>query len=144
MPILVDSSVWIDFFNGAETAEVDALDRLLGSEALLVGDLILAEVLQGFRDDRHWTTARDALLRFPVVTIGGREVALEGARHYRALRALGVAVRKTIDCLIATYCLREDLDLLHADRDFEPFAEHLGLRVVTPGDGSASTRADGP
>lgn len=130
MRTLVDSSVWIDFFNGASTPEVERLDRLLGREIVLVGDLILAEVLQGFREPHHWHAARDALLRFPVVEIVGREMALESARNYRALRSAGITVRKTIDCLIATWCLRENVALLHADRDFEPFTRHLGLRVL--------------
>lgn len=130
MRILVDSSVWIDFFNGADTPEVELLEQLLGREPLLVGDLILAEVLQGFRELHHWHAARDALLCFPVVEMVGREVALDSARNYRTLRSAGITVRKTIDSLIATWCLRENVSLLHSDRDFEPFARHLGLRVV--------------
>lgn len=132
MPILVDSSVWIDFFNGSFTPEVALLDRLLGRAPLVVGDLVVAEVLQGFREDRDHEQAKDALLRFPVLPMGGLELALESAANYRALRRQGITVRKTIDCWIATFCLREDLELLHADRDFDPFATHLGLRVVEP------------
>ncbi|HEX2162578.1 MAG TPA: PIN domain nuclease [Thermoanaerobaculia bacterium] len=133
MPILVDSSVWIDYFNGAVTPEADHLDRLLGRTSLVITDLILGEVLQGFREDRDFGRAREALLRLPVLPMAGVELALESAHSYRALRRKGITVRSTIDCWIATFCLREGLELLHADRDFEPFARHLGLKVVTPG-----------
>lgn len=130
MPILVDSSVWIDFFNGTYTPEVALLDRLLGKAPLVVGDLIVAELLQGFREDRDHDEAREALLRFPVLSMSGLDLALESATNYRTLRRKGITVRKAIDCWIATFCLREGLELLHADRDFDPFASHLGLRVV--------------
>lgn len=132
MAILVDSSVWIDFFNGTSTPQVDLLHGLLGNTPLVVGDLIVAEVLQGFRDDRDHEAAKEALLRFPVRSMGGLDLALASAASYRALRRKGITVRKTIDCWIATFCMRENLELLHADRDFEPFAIHLGLRVVEP------------
>jgi predicted nucleic acid-binding protein len=127
--ILVDSSVWIDFFNDAPAPEVEILDGLLGRASIVVGDLILAEVLQGFRHDRDHDRARDALLRFPVLPMGGLDLALASAANYRALRRKGATIRKTVDCWIATFCLRENLELLHSDRDFEPFAKHLGLRV---------------
>lgn len=126
--ILVDSSVWIDWFRGTATAEADRLDGLIGTADLLVGDLILAEVLQGFADDRHFAAAQDALARFPVITIGGPAIALAAARHHRQLRALGVTVRKTIDCLIATRCLADGLALLSSDRDFDGFTAHFGLQ----------------
>lgn len=132
MAILVDSSVWVDFFNGTPTPEVDLLDRLLGKARLVVGDLIVAEVLQGFRHDRDHEQAKEALLRFPVLSMGGLDLALASAVNYRTLRRRGITVRKTIDCWIATFCLRENLELLHADRDFEPFALHLGLQVAEP------------
>lgn len=125
---LVDSSVWIDYFRGAATAQTDRLDALLGSEPVAVGDLMLAEVLQGFANDRDFDVARKLLTSLDVIDIGGREVALTAARNFRALRALGVTVRKTIDTLIATRCIVDDLDLLYSDRDFDPFVKHLGLR----------------
>jgi predicted nucleic acid-binding protein len=127
---LVDSSVWIDFFNGARTPQVDLLDRLLGQQAVVVGDVILAEVLQGFRRDRDVRLARAALLRFPVVDMVGKDVALASALAYRQLRARGVTIRRVLDCLIATYCIQARLQLLHADRDFDPFERHFGLRVL--------------
>ncbi|AZS20334.1 MULTISPECIES: PIN domain nuclease [unclassified Caulobacter] len=125
--ILVDSSVWIDFFRGVSTPQVERLDSLLGAEPLVVGDLILTEVLQGFTRQRDFDRALAALSAFTLVEIGGRDVALQAARHYRTLRALGVTPRKTIDTLIATRCLESGHALLFSDRDFEPFVEHLGL-----------------
>jgi hypothetical protein len=128
--ILVDSSVWIDFFRGARTAATDRLDDLLASEPLFVGDLMLTEVLQGFTTDRDFARAQELLTSLDVVEIGGREIAVAAARNYRQLRSLGVTVRKTIDCLIATRCIVDGYALLHADRDFEPFVQHLGLRTA--------------
>ena len=128
--IVVDTSVWIDYFNGVVTRETALLDALLGVEPIVIGDLILAEVLQGFGaegDARKARTALDRLLFQPMV---GRDVALASARNYRALRARGVTVRKTIDMLIATFCLENGHRLLHADRDFVPIVEQLGLETL--------------
>jgi len=138
--ILVDSSVWIDFFRGAATPQVKLLDALLGIEPLAIGDLILAEVLQGFRSDRDFNQARQLLSTFQMVNIVDSQLAVQAARNFRALRAKGITVRKTVDTLIATCCIRKGHVLLHSDRDFEPFAVHLGLRVAYPGPG----RPDGP
>ncbi len=126
--ILVDSSVWIDYFRGAVTLQTERLDALLGSETLAVGDLILTEVLQGFNNERDFNQARKLLTALAVVEIGGREVAIQAARNFRTLRLMGVTVRKTIDILIATRCIESDFVLLYSDRDFEPFVEHLGMR----------------
>lgn len=126
--ILVDSSVWIDFFRGTVTPQTERLDVLLGSELLVVGDLILAEVLQGFSSERDFNQARKLLTALDVVTLGGPEIAIQAARNFRTLRARGVTIRKTIDTLIATRCIESDYSLLFSDRDFEPFVEHLGLR----------------
>ena len=126
--ILVDSSVWIDFFRGTVTPQTERLDALLGSELLVVGDLILAEVLQGFSSERDFNQARKLLTALDVVTLGGPEIAVQAARNFRTLRARGVTIRKTIDTLIATRCIESDYALLFSDRDFEPFVEHLGLR----------------
>lgn len=125
--ILVDSSVWIDFFRGTATPQVDRLDALLGVEPLAIGDLILTEVLQGFSRQSDFDQALAALGAFTLVEIGGQDVALQAARNYRALRGLGVTPRKTIDTLIATRCIESGHALLFSDRDFEPFVEHLGL-----------------
>ena len=128
--ILVDSSVWIAFFRGTPTREAEWLDRNLGIEPLVVGDLILAEVLQGFTDDRGFDEARRLLGRLDPLTLGGAEIAVEAAENDRRLRKLGVTVRGTVDVIIATRCLVNGLWLLHGDRDFDVFEQHLGLRVV--------------
>ena len=126
--ILVDSSVWIDFFRGTSTLQSERLDQLLGSEPLAVGDLILTEVLQGFIIERDFNRARKLLTSLDVVELGGRDMAVKAARNFRSLRSLGVTVRKTIDTLIATRCIESDYALLYSDRDFDPFVAHLGLR----------------
>jgi predicted nucleic acid-binding protein len=128
--ILVDSSVWIDYFKGTITAQTDKLDALLGHEPLAIGDLILLEVLQGFADERDFNRARKMLTSLTVIELGGQEIAIQAAKNFRALRVRGVTVRKTIDTVIATRCIESGYDLLHNDRDFDPFVNHLGLRVV--------------
>jgi predicted nucleic acid-binding protein len=128
--ILVDSSVWIDYFKGAVTPQTEKLDQLLGREPLSTGDLILTEVLQGFTRDRDFDTATRLMSSLTIVELGGREIAMQAARNFRALRNLGVTIRKTIDAVIATRCIESGYRLLHNDRDFDPFARHLGLRVV--------------
>jgi predicted nucleic acid-binding protein len=126
--ILVDSSVWIDFFRGTVTPQTERLDALLGAEPLVVGDLVLAEVLQGFSSERDFNRARQLLTALDVVELGGQEIAIQAARNFRTLRARGVTIRKTIDTLIATRCIESDYSLLFSDRDFDPFVEYLGLR----------------
>lgn len=131
--ILVDSSVWIDYFRGTITAQTEKLDQLLGNEPLAIGDLILLEVLQGFADDRDFDTARKMLTALTVVELGGRDIAIQAAQNFRKLRNRGITVRKTIDMVIATRCIESGYDLLHNDRDFDPFVIQLGLRVVAEG-----------
>jgi predicted nucleic acid-binding protein len=126
--ILVDSSVWIDYFRGTATPQAERLDALLGTEPIATGDLILAEVLQGFVSDRDFNQARKLLTSLTIVELGGKDVAVQAAKNFRALRAHGVTVRKTIDTIIATRCIESRLPLLYSDRDFDPFVEHLGLR----------------
>jgi hypothetical protein len=128
--ILVDSSVWIDYFKGTVTPQTEKLDSLLGHEPLAIGDLILTEVLQGFDSDRAFHVARRLLTSLMVVELGGQEIAIQAAKNFRALRRLGVTVRKMIDTVIATRCIESGYELLHSDRDFEPFVRHLGLRVT--------------
>lgn len=131
--ILVDSSVWIDYFRGAPTPESDTLDAMLGSEPLAIGDLILAEVLRGFDSDRDFNQARKLLGSLMVIDIGGEDIAIQAARNHRVLRSMGVTVRKTIDTLIATRCIASGHSLLYSDRDFDPFVRHLGLRPALSG-----------
>ena len=131
--ILVDSSVWIDYFRGTATPQAERLESLLGTEPIATGDLILTEVLQGFVSDRDFNQARKLLTSLVVVDLAGQHIAIQAAKNFRALRALGVSVRKTIDTVIATRCIENGLPLLYSDRDFDPFVEHLGLRSALPG-----------
>jgi len=128
--ILVDSSVWIDFFNGVENKQTAALRLCNRRSVSLVGDLIMLEVLQGFRHDRDAKRARDAFLALGPVPLCNNEVALRAAENFRSLRRLGVTVRKITDTIIATYCIEHSLPLLHNDRDFVPFQDYLGLRIA--------------
>ena len=126
--IVVDSSVWIDYFTGHDTPEANHLDSLLGQELIAIGDLVLAEVLQGFRADKDFRKARDLLLSLHVVNMLNTTIALKSAANFRALRKMGLTVRKTVDSIIATYCIENQLPLLHSDKDFQPFHEHLNLK----------------
>lgn len=128
--ILVDSSVWVDYFRGTGTAQTNKLNRLLGNELLATGDLILAEVLQGIDSDREFNQVRKMLDSLELVELGGRAIAIQAAKNFRTLRARGVTIRKTIDTLIATWCIDRQCELLHDDADFKPFTKYLGLRVV--------------
>ncbi len=127
--ILVDSSVWIDYFNGKVSRQTDLLDNLLQERILLVGDLILAEVLQGFRRDEDLRTAKKLLSNLEYADMLGRDVALHSVKLYRSLRKKGITVRRTIDSLIAAFCIKGGHTLLHADRDFDLLARHCGLKV---------------
>jgi predicted nucleic acid-binding protein len=129
--ILVDSSVWIDYFRGAPSAEAAHLDKLLGTGPVLIGDLILTEVLQGFATDADFNQARTLLDSLDVVPLAGASICVQAARNFRTLRRQGVSVRKTIDTIIATCCIENGYALLHNDRDFDAFERHLGLRVAT-------------
>lgn len=128
--ILVDSGVWIDYFRGTPTPQADKLDSLLGDEPLAIGDLILAEVLQGFGSDKDFKQAKKLLTSLVVVELGGQKIAVQAARNFRTLRSMGITIRKTIDTIIATHCIENSYTLLHCDRDFEPFVTHLGLRTA--------------
>jgi hypothetical protein len=127
--ILVDTSVWIDYFNGEVTGQTDTLDALLGTESLGIGDLILAEVLQGFRLDRDFRRAKELLTSLSLFEMLGVENAVRSAENYRVLRKRGITIRKTADVIIASFCIAEDHALLFSDRDFVPFVEELGLRT---------------
>jgi len=128
--IVVDTSVWIDYFNGARTPQVDRLEELLGERLLAIGDLILAELLQGFTTESDAKRALRLLEPLEFVPMAGRDVAIQSAAFYRSLRRRGVTVRKTMDMLIGTFCLLHDHELLHDDRDFALLEKHLGLRTV--------------
>jgi len=128
--ILVDSSVWIGYFNGTTTWQTQKLDSLLGREPLVIGDLILTEVLQGFAGERDFNAVKNLLTSLEIVELGGKDIAIQAAINFRLLRAMGVTVRKTIDSIIATRCIESGHRLLHDDKDFVPFVKHLGMREV--------------
>jgi hypothetical protein len=128
--IVVDSSVWIDYFNGNNTYETDTLDNLLGSQEVATGDLIVLEVLRGFRSDKDFQLAKSHLTSLVQYNMLNPELALKATEHYRKLRKKGITVRKTADIIIATFCLESGHPLLFSDRDFKPFVDYLGLRSV--------------
>jgi predicted nucleic acid-binding protein len=128
--ILVDSGVWIDYFNGEDLPHTQELDHLLGNREIVVTELIVTEVLQGFRRKKDFADTLKVLDAFRLESISGREIAVQAARNFRYLRSLGFTIRKTVDTLIATKCIVSGLELLHNDRDFVPFEEHLGLRTI--------------
>lgn len=129
--LVVDSSVWIDFFNDAPHSAVELLDHLLdsGEVRIVVPDLVLFEVLRGFRHEHDHRNARRLMESLHVESTGGADLALIAAQHYRSLRAQGVTVRSGIDVLVAAYCIEHDYALLHRDRDFDAFEERRGLRA---------------
>ena len=129
--ILVDSSVWVDYFNGRETPETNKLDSLLGVEPLAIGDIILAEVLQGFRSDTDYQTAKELLTSLTIFEMLGLNFAIKSADNYRMLRKRGITIRKTADVIIATFCIENQNSLLFSDKDFLPFVQHLGLLTVS-------------
>lgn len=130
--VIVDTTVPVDYLQGARNAETDWLDAALGRQRLGLTDIILCEVLQSVRDDVAAKAVERALAKLVIFETGGLALARDAARNYRTLRSRGHTVRKTIDCLIATFCLREHHSLLHRDRDFDPFEEFLELSVVHP------------
>ena len=130
--VIVDTTVWIDYFRGSANRETVWLDRELGNQPLGLTDIILCEVLQGIPDDRSFRRVHRDLMRLTIFDTGGAEVAIAAAQNYRTLRRRGHTVRKTIDCLIATFCIRSGHPLLHRDRDFDVFERELGLSVVNP------------
>ncbi len=130
--ILVDSSVWIDYFNGKRSWQTDLLDNYLSDVPIIMGDLILTEVLQGFKSDKDFKIAKSFLSILPFRPMGGYNVAIQSAQNYRRLRKAGITVRKTIDVIIATFCIIYGLTLLHDDRDFNPIASHFPLKMSVP------------
>lgn len=131
MQILVDSSVWIEYFTGAPSAEADYLHFQLGRQALAVADVVIAEVLQVLPEEVHRRQAWDALTKFWLVEVGGVDLAWSAAEHYHTLKARGIPVRMD-QCRLATYCINERFALLHSSPGYDPFEEHLGLTVARP------------
>jgi predicted nucleic acid-binding protein len=129
--VIVDTTVWIDYLRGIKNPQTAWLDDQMTTQRIGLTDLILCEVLQGIQDPTLFSQIRDEILRrFHLFDTGGKELAIAAARNYRTLRERGYTVRTTIDCVIATFCLQAGYELLHRDRDFDPFEEVLGLRVV--------------
>ena len=128
--ILVDSSVWIDYFNGKPTWQTDLLDNYLSNVPIIMGDLILTEVLQGFKNDHDFHKAKELLSNFQFMEMLGRDLAVKSAENYRYLRKKGVTVRKTIDVIIGTFCIHHKISLLHKDLDFQPIIEYLKLDAI--------------
>ena len=128
--ILVDSSVWIGYFNGKINPQTEWLDSALGKEIIIVGDLILTEVLQGFKSNHDFNKAKELLTNFHLMEMLGHELAIKNAENYRFLRKKGVTVRKTIDVIIGTFCINYNISLLHDDQDFDPLTRYLGLNAV--------------
>ncbi len=126
--IVVDSSVWIDYFIGAENTQTNTLHARLGNQPVAAGDLILAEVLQGFRKDKDFKNAKMLFESVRIFEMLDVDIAIKSAENFRKLRKKGITVRKTIDTIIATYCIEENIPLLYSDRDFKPFVKHLGLQ----------------
>lgn len=130
--VIIDTTVWIDYLNGTASAQAAWLDREAERQRLGLTDIILCEVLQGIRNDAAFAQVRRTLENFEVFETGGTDLAVAASQNYRRLRHMGFTVRKTIDCLIATFCMETGHPLLHHDRDFDPFEKYLGLGVVHP------------
>jgi predicted nucleic acid-binding protein len=129
--IVVDTSVWIDYFKGIDSQETNILDHALDNDAVAIGDLILLEILQGFRSDKDYKLAKNHLLALQQYNMLTPDLAIQAAENYRKLRKKGITIRKTADVIIATFCIQNRLPLLYTDRDFIPFSEHLKLIAVT-------------
>ena len=128
--IFVDTSVWIDYFNGNDTAATDRLDTALQDEAVVIGDLVLLEILQGFRREADYQQAKLLLQHLAIYDLLGRDAVEEYARYFRILRKRGITIRKTADVIIAGFCIVNRIPLLFEDKDFRLFVKHLGLRSV--------------
>ena len=127
--ILVDTSVWIDYFNGVENKQTESLDRILSEQSVLLGDIILTEILQGFDSDKEFRLAKQALEPLDCVHLGGKSLAIKAASNFRFLRSKGVTVRKTVDMLIGSWCIEHEVNLLHNDKDFDQIATQLPLKI---------------
>lgn len=128
--VFVDTSVWVDFFNGVNSQEVQLLDQILDQQQIVTGDLILVELLQGFRHTRDFNQAKKLLDSLEYRDMSNKNLAYQSAQNYRSLRQKGVTIRKTIDVMIATFCIENHFELLHSDRDFDPMVKYLGLKVL--------------
>ena len=128
--ILVDSGVWIDYFTGIDNKQTAILDKTLGVQSVAAGDLILAEVLQGFRHDRDYRTAKALFDNVTIFEMLGRDMAIRSVENFRTLHKKGITIRKTVDVIIASFCIQQKIPLLFSDKDFKPFVKYLGLTEV--------------
>jgi predicted nucleic acid-binding protein len=129
--ILADTSVWIDYFNGTENKQTESLDRILSEQSVIVGDIILTEILQGFDSNKEFNLAKQALDPLDCVQLGGKSLAIKAASNFRFLRSKGITIRKTVDMLIASWCIEHELELLHNDKDFDQIATQLPLQIYS-------------
>ncbi|WP_441000632.1 type II toxin-antitoxin system VapC family toxin [Fodinibius sp. SL11] len=129
--ILIDTSVWIDYFNGVENKKTESLDRILSDQTVLVGDIILTEILQGFNSDKEFRLAKQALDPLDCVHLGGKSLAIKAVSNFRFLRSQGVTIRKTVDMLIGSWCIEHEVELLHNDKGFDQIATQLPLQIYT-------------
>lgn len=127
--ILVDTNVWIDYFNGVRNDQTDSLDGILSNQSVLIGDIILTEILQGFDSEADFKKAKEALDPLDCVHLGGKSLAIKTASNFRLLRSKGITIHKTVDMLIGSWCIEHDVELLHNDKDFDRIAGELPLRV---------------
>ena len=130
MSFVVDTSVWIDFFNGSSNEEINILESKIGTEQIIVGDLIMMEILQGIRNDKLFLECQSYLEEYLIVSMMAPDACIGYANIYRTLRKKGVTIRSTIDVIIAGYCIKHNLPLLQRDQDFIPFQQHLGLILL--------------
>jgi predicted nucleic acid-binding protein len=128
--VLVDTSVWIDYFRGIESRHTRILDEYLDSERVAIGDLIIVELLQGFKTKARIAAAYQIISRLEYYDLAGKDIAFKAAENYRLLRSRGITIRKTVDNIIGTFCIENQIKLLHNDRDFDPMARYLGLLVA--------------
>lgn len=128
--IMVDSSVWIDYFNGVDNKQTTMLDNILGEKPVAVGDLIMTEVLQGFREDKDYKTAKSLFEDLVIFDLVGKDMAIKSAENFRALRKRGITIRKPTDVIIASFCIERNIPLLFSDKDFKPFVKHVGLTAA--------------
>ena len=128
--IVADTSAWIDYFRGVDASHTDSLDDAIASNRIIIGDLIITELLQGFRNDKDYDSAKKLIKKLEYRNLAGKDVAYQASQNYRTLRSYGVTVRKTIDVIIGTFCIENKLELIHNDRDFDPMEKHLGLKVL--------------
>ena len=127
--IVADTSAWIDYFNGISSPHTDLLDKDLENNRIVIGDLIIAELLQGFKNEREYNLARNLIEHLEYRDFAGKKIAIKTAENYRFLRKKGITVRKTIDVIIATFCIENNYQLIHNDRDFDVMEKCLGLKV---------------